>query len=225
MVDVPEIVQEHPDHPGPFIRPGVQDAGTSSTASVHVVERRILEHPTISAPPLVITQQAFKAYGEELRRINDRSKQCDEFIDFLDQMAAGLADLADALDRAFATTTPEPVLTKEAAEKARQLCLKLLAWRAKIGTDAIDVPGIRVGLFLGGALFERMRWFGSDRRSDELINGRTTPMTAATISAKARLTAFTGLNASVPGPRLASAIRASPVAAELHARREKIKLL
>jgi hypothetical protein len=75
-------------------------------------------------------------------------------------MVAGLADLADALDRAFATTTPEPVLTKEAAEKARQLCLKLLAWRAKVGTDAIDVPGIRVGLFLGGALF--IHWLGID---------------------------------------------------------------
>jgi hypothetical protein len=37
--------QEQPDHPGPFSRSGVQDAGASSTASVHVIERRILEHP------------------------------------------------------------------------------------------------------------------------------------------------------------------------------------
>src|SRR5713226_4246606 len=34
-----------------------------------------------------------------------------------------------------------------------------------------------------------------------------------------------GLNASVPGRRLASAIRASPVATELHARRQKLARL
>jgi hypothetical protein len=137
----------------PDVRPDVHDAGASSTASVHVIERRILEHPNDIRAAAHSYAKAFTAYADELRRINDRSKQCDEFIDFLNQMAAGLADLADALDRAFATVRPEPILTKEAAEKARQLCLKLLAWREKVGTDAIDVPGIRVGLFLGGALF------------------------------------------------------------------------
>ena len=127
-----EIVQEHPGHPGSFIRPGAREAGASSTASVHVIERRILEHPNDIRAAARGYAQAFEAYHDELRRINDRSKECDEFIDFLDQMAAGLADLADALDRAFATTTPEPVLTEEAAETALQLCLKLLAWREKV---------------------------------------------------------------------------------------------
>ena len=67
-------------------------------------------------------------------------------------MAAGLADLADALDRAFATSTPEPILVGRAAQIVTKLQLETAAWLEKIGTDVIDVPA-RVGLLVGGGVF------------------------------------------------------------------------
>jgi hypothetical protein len=70
-VVIPRL-QEQPNHPGPFMRSGVQDAGASSTASMHDTERRILEHPNDIRAAARYYAQAFKAYGDELRRKNDR---------------------------------------------------------------------------------------------------------------------------------------------------------
>jgi hypothetical protein len=95
----------------------------------------------------------FKEEADRLRRANDRSKQCDDFIDFLDQMAAGLAELADALDRAFETATPEPVLTKEAAQMARRLHIRVVEGLKWMGTDALDIPTIKFGVLCSGIGF------------------------------------------------------------------------
>jgi hypothetical protein len=136
------------------------DPITASTAYIRIIERRLRERPDDIRDAAHSYAKAFKAYADELRRINDRSRQCDEFIDFLDQMAAGLADLADALERAFATPTPEPLLTREAAEKARVLADRVVDWVKWMGTDALDVPMIRIGVLCSGIGF--LHYLGAD---------------------------------------------------------------
>jgi hypothetical protein len=83
---------------------------------------------------------------------------------FFDQMAAGLAELADALDRAFSSATasrpsPEPILLGKAVEVTRWLQLKMQRWIEETGTTVVDVP-VRVGLLCAGITF--LHWIGAD---------------------------------------------------------------
>jgi hypothetical protein len=133
---------------------GVQDGGVSSPPAVttQVIERRLLERPDDIRAAARGFAEAFKKQFDELRGHNERSPQDEDLLDFLEQMAAGLAELADALDRAFASPTPEPIFIGEAGQIVHRLQLETAAWLEKIGTDVVNVP-VRVGLLVGSGIF------------------------------------------------------------------------
>src|SRR5258706_3320979 len=71
-------------------------------------------------------------------------------------MAAGLADLADALDRALSSATGspplEPVFLGKAADIAHRLQGITQQWLEETGTAVIDVP-VRIGVLCAGIGF------------------------------------------------------------------------
>src|SRR5215472_15783384 len=70
-------------------------------------------------------------------------------------MAKGLADLADALDKAISQGSegrPEPIFLGTAGKIAEQLHVGLIEWIEENRTMVVDVP-IRIGLFGLGAMF------------------------------------------------------------------------
>jgi hypothetical protein len=121
-----------------------------------VIERKLLERPDDIREAARNLSQAFEAQANELRKSKPnelgRLAQYENLTSFFEQMAAGLADLADALDRAFASPGPEPLFIGKAADIARALQLRVQQWIEKTGTDVVDVP-IRIGLLFGGISF------------------------------------------------------------------------
>jgi hypothetical protein len=85
----------------------------------------------------------------------DRLSKHNELVALFERMASGLAQLADAIDRAIggaADGKPEPVLLGEAAKIAKQLHLALMEWVEENRTTIVEVP-IRLGLFALGIEF------------------------------------------------------------------------
>jgi hypothetical protein len=124
-----------------------------------IIERKLLERPDEIRQAARGLSQAFKAEADRLKssKTNERGRlpQYEDLISFFEQMAAGLADLTDALDRAFATTTspgPEPILIGKAAEIAHALQVRVQEWFEKTGTAVIDVP-IKMGVLCSGIAF------------------------------------------------------------------------
>jgi len=117
-------------------------------ASIQIIERRLLERPDDIRAAARSLADAFKEPNEPRQLA-----QYQNLRDFFEQMAAGLADLADALDRAFSSATgspassPEPIFLGKAAEIARWLQNLTHRWLEEIGTDVIGVP-VRIGLLL-----------------------------------------------------------------------------
>jgi hypothetical protein len=78
-----------------------------------------------------------------------------EFIAFLEKLAEGLSNLADALDEAISagtTDTPEPVLLGKAGDIARQLGTDVAAWVQENRTNLVDCT-MRMGVFLTAFVF------------------------------------------------------------------------
>jgi hypothetical protein len=98
--------------------------------------------------------QAFKDQAEELKKKNDRTPQFDDFVAFLEKMASGLSELADALDRAFeaAGGSPEPIFLGKAGEIIRRLQLTAMEWLEKEKDTVIDIS-FRLSLFCSGMIF------------------------------------------------------------------------
>jgi hypothetical protein len=134
---------------------------------VTVIERRLLERPDDIRAAARGFAKAFKEQADELRRSKpnepDRLAQWDDLIAFFEKMAAGLGDLADALDQAFKTPVAaapsEPIFLGKAAEIAHQLQLGAIDWLEKNRTVVIDVP-IRFALLCGGISF--LHWLDAD---------------------------------------------------------------
>jgi hypothetical protein len=151
-------------HPASFTLSGAR------AASVGIIERRILQHPNDIRPAARSYAQAVKACADELRcaKPNDpaRLPQYNDLLGFLERMATGITELADALDHAFENATPQPVFLGNAAQIVTKLQLETAAWLEKIGTDVIDVP-VRVGVLMGCGLF--LHSFGLD--SEALFAG------------------------------------------------------
>jgi hypothetical protein len=103
--------------------------------------------------------QEFTAQVEELKRTKpndpDALAKYDDLVAFLEKMAAGLNNLANALDQAVtkaADGKPEPVFLGTAAAVARQLQLGMMEWLEEYRTTIFDVP-IRLGLIGLGLTF------------------------------------------------------------------------
>jgi hypothetical protein len=74
-----------------------------------VIERKLLERPDDIREAARNLSDAFRNQAHELRKSKPNEPgqlaQYENLLSFFEQMAAGLADLADALDRAFSTAT------------------------------------------------------------------------------------------------------------------------
>jgi hypothetical protein len=140
---------------------GLADAPENQTAAAETMRRKLLERPNDIREAARNLSEAFKIQTNELRGLKPNEPgqlaQYENLVSFFELMAAGLADLADALDRALnsATTSspsPEPVLLGKAAETARWLQLRLQQWLEETGTAVIDVP-VRIGVLCAGVAF------------------------------------------------------------------------
>ncbi len=131
--------------------------------SIEIIRRRLQERPDDIRAAAWGYANAFKEHARELREGKipneaDQLAQYKSLLDFLEQMAAGLAELADALDRAISSATgspassPEPIFLGKAAEIARWLQGRTHQWLEEIGTDVIGVP-VRIGVLLTGIEF------------------------------------------------------------------------
>jgi hypothetical protein len=72
-----------------------------------------------------------------------------------ENLATGLANLADNLDQAISTARegkPEPVFLGKAAEVAQQLHFGLMEWLEENRTAVFEVP-FRIGIFAAGVAF------------------------------------------------------------------------
>jgi hypothetical protein len=127
-----------------------------------IVERTLLERPTDIRTAARNLSEAFRHQTNELRNSKPNEPgqlaRYESLISFFEQMAGGLADLADALDRAFSSATasptspPEPVFLGKAAEIARGLQLRMQQWLEQTGTAVIDVP-VRIGVLCAAIAF------------------------------------------------------------------------
>jgi hypothetical protein len=139
-------------------------------ASIQIIQRRLLERTDDIRTAARNLAHAFEQQVKELREGNIPNEpvplaQYKNLLDFLEQMASGLAELADALDRTFTSTadspasSPEPVLLGKPAEIVRWLQGLTQRWREEIGTNIVSVP-IRFGVLLGGIEF--LHWLSAD---------------------------------------------------------------
>jgi hypothetical protein len=101
----------------------------------------------------------FTAQVEELKALRtnepDRLDQRDVLLAFFEKMAAGLNNLADALDRAVNAAVdgkPEPALLGKAAEVVQHLQQGVMEWLEENRTTLIEVP-VRIGVFGLGLAF------------------------------------------------------------------------
>jgi hypothetical protein len=138
------------------------NAPEHQTAGPQATQRRLLERPDDIREAARNLSEAFRNQTNELKNSKPNEPgqlaQYENLISFFEQMAAGLADLADALDRAFSSATaprpspPEPVLLGKAADIARGLQLLMRQWLEETGTAVIDVP-VRIGVLCTGIAF------------------------------------------------------------------------
>ncbi len=128
-------------------------------ANAQIIERSLLERPANirdAARALVkeIRDQVEQLQGSKANDEEGLAKH-NEFVAFLERIAAGLAELADALDeavRAGPNGPPEPIFLGKAARIAEQLNLGLMVW---LEANRANVAGctLRIGLIGAGYLF------------------------------------------------------------------------
>jgi hypothetical protein len=123
------------------------------------IERRLFERPADIRDAARALSREFTTQVEELNRFkpndSDSLAKHNDLVAFLKRMAAGLADLADALEQAVSNGTddrPEPVFLGTAGKIAKQLNLGLMEWLEANRTLVIEVP-IRITLFGLGVAF------------------------------------------------------------------------
>jgi Kinase/pyrophosphorylase len=123
------------------------------------IERRLSEQPVGIRDAARTLSQEFTVQIDELRRFkpNDPGRLAEhhDLVDFFKKMAAGLANLADALDGALRNATdgkPEPALLGTAGKIAEQLHVGLMEWLEANRTFAVEIP-IRLAFFGAGVAF------------------------------------------------------------------------
>ena len=176
---------EQPDHPKPFTNAGVAPSAGRATAgasgratltviptpdapsmgtaaSIQVIERKLSEAPDDIVATSRDFAKALKEQADELRASKPNEPgplaQYENLIAFLDKMAAGLGELADALERAFKTATgeprplPEPVFLGKAAVIARRLQLGTVEWIEENRNTVFSIP-FKTAVLRGGLAF------------------------------------------------------------------------
>jgi len=123
------------------------------------IEGRQSEHPVDIRDAARALSRAFSEQVEELKRFKpndpDRLVEHEGLVAFFERMASGLAELANALDKAINGATDgklEPVFLGTAGKIAEQLHLGLMEWLEANRTLCIEVP-IRLALFGAGMAF------------------------------------------------------------------------
>lgn len=137
---------------------GVNRAGSGggSTDIITTVEHRLAENPTEIREA---ARMLSKAIEEQIAELNaskpneeNRLAQQEEFIVFLREIADGLDDLAESIDRAIATGSaqkPEPVLLGKAGEIARALSDVVLDGLERNKAYIVDCT-IKISVFAAG---------------------------------------------------------------------------
>jgi hypothetical protein len=148
---------EPPFHPAPFLHSGVI-ASSTPTGATRTFAQRLSEQPT---EILDAARALFKAIKDEIERQkastpNDESlTKHNDFVAFLEMIAAGLAQLTDALDRAIDAGTngsPEPILLGKVGDIARQLGNDVKEGLERNRTYIVDCT-IKFGVCAAGFVF------------------------------------------------------------------------
>jgi hypothetical protein len=148
---IPPIAQQSLAASSAGIATGRAELTTSpAPADADPVERTLSDRPIPIANAARALAEELAAQIAELKqnKPNDPSRlaQYDSLIPFLEKLATGLGELADALNRLAAPGQHEPVLLGKAADTARRLQEAVTQWLETNRTMVIDVP-VRLGLF------------------------------------------------------------------------------
>jgi len=141
-------------------------AGAAATDIAAMVERRLGERPTEIREA---AQKLSKAIADQIAELNaskpnepDRLAQQNDFIAFLQTIAAGLDALAEAIDSAIAAGSadkPEPILLGKAGEIARKINAAVVEGLERNRSYIVDCS-IKFCLFAAG--FELLHAIGVD---------------------------------------------------------------
>jgi hypothetical protein len=155
------FVNDKGEAPAPVVRSRVWTAHGQGTlaADAQVLKRSLSERPADirdAARALVkeIRDQVEHLQGSKPNDEEGLAKH-NEFVAFLERIAAGLAELADALDQAVSASPggpPEPMFLGKAARIAEQLNIGMMEW---LEANRANVAGctLRIGLIGAGFLF------------------------------------------------------------------------
>jgi hypothetical protein len=131
----------------------------SGIATKSVIERRLTEQPAVIRDTARALSREFKSQATEWRQQRpndpDRIAQCDKLILLTENVANGLANLADNLDQAITKASedkPEPLFLGKAAELVQQLQFGFMEWLKENRAAVFEVP-LRVGIFVTGVIF------------------------------------------------------------------------
>jgi hypothetical protein len=147
-----------------------------------VVEHRIARRPKDIRDAARALSQAFTEQVELIKnsKPNDpaRLAEFEDLVAFFEKMAAGLANLVEALDRLIesAGTEREPIFLGKVGDIARQLNLGLMEWLQQNRMKVFDYP-FKIAVFGAGILFLQHLGIAGDRVVDLIggyILGRTT---------------------------------------------------
>src|SRR6266566_18053 len=128
-------------------------------ANARIIERSLSERPADIRDAARALVKEIRDQVEQLHRSKpndeDGLAKHNEFVAFLERIATGLAELADALDQAVKASPdgrPEPVFLGKAARIAEQLNIGMMEW---LEANRANVAGctLRIGLIGAGYLF------------------------------------------------------------------------
>jgi hypothetical protein len=136
----------------------LREEGTVA-ANARIIERSLSERPADIRDAARALVKEIKDQVEQLKNSKPNDEEGlakhNEFVEFLERIAAGLAELADALDQAVKASPdgpPEPMFLGKAAWIAEQLNIGLMEW---LEANRANVAGftVRIGLIGTGYLF------------------------------------------------------------------------
>ncbi len=144
---------------GPVLKADTGRHELQGGATKLVIERRLTEQPAAIHDTARALSKEFKSQVRELKRQRpndpDRIAQRDNLVILSENIATGLANLADNLDQAIRKGSNgklEPVFLGKAAEVVQRLHFEFMEWLKENGTAVFDVS-CRVGIFLTGVAF------------------------------------------------------------------------
>ena len=124
------------------------------------IERRLSEQPADIRDAAHALSQELRSQAKELKQLRwndpDRIAQRDNLLVLAENMATGLANLADNLDQAISKgskSKPELAFLGKAANVVQQLHFGLMEWLEENRKAVFDVPYLKVGVFLIGVAF------------------------------------------------------------------------